>query len=194
MVDQPAVIILAAGMSERMGKQKYHLYFSEEETFLDHIIHVYRRFVVSELVLVVNESADLEAFQDNETINIVVNNKMEYGRFYSVQLGLKELKNRYVFIQNIDNPFVNTGLLMSLQKGIGLADFAVPVYERKGGHPVLLSPDVIEPMVNSFKSTSHFNDVLKSFNRQDVFVNDPYIGVNINTSEDYQKYFSGLGN
>lgn len=194
MADQPAVIILAAGMSERMGKQKYHLYFSEEETFLDHIIHVYRRFVVSELVLVVNESADLEAFQDNETINIVVNNKMEYGRFYSVQLGLKELKNRYVFIQNIDNPFVNTGLLMSLQKGIGLADFAVPVYERKGGHPVLLSPDVIEPMVNSFKSTSHFNDVLKSFNRQDVFVNDPYIGVNINTSEDYQKYFSGLGN
>lgn len=194
MADQPAVIILAAGMSERMGKQKYHLYFSEEETFLDHIIHVYRRFVVSELVLVVNESVDLEAFQDNETINIVVNNKMEYGRFYSVQLGLKELKNRYVFIQNIDNPFVNTGLLMSLQKGIGLADFAVPVYERKGGHPVLLSPDVIEPMVNSFKSTSHFNDVLKSFNRQDVFVNDPYIGVNINTSEDYQKYFSGLGN
>lgn len=194
MVDQPAAIILAAGMSERMGKQKYNLDFSEEETFLDHIIYVYRRFVVSELVLVVNESIELEAFQDDETIKIVVNNKLEYGRFYSVQLGLKELKSSAVFIQNIDNPFVNTGLLMSLQNGIGLADFAVPVYKKKGGHPVLLSPEIIESIRKDFKSTNHFNDVLKSFNRQDVFVNDPYIGVNINTPEGYQKYFSGLGN
>ena len=192
MVNQPAVIILAAGMSERMGKQKCNLNFSEEETFLDHIIHIYRRFVVSELVMVVNESLNLEAFQDDESVKIIVNNKLEYGRFYSVQLGLQELKNTSVFIQNIDNPFVNTGLLMSLLNGIGLADFAVPVYERKGGHPVLLTPKVIEPVVNDFKNTSHFNDVLKSFNRQDVFVNDPYIGVNINTPEDYQKYFSGL--
>lgn len=192
MKDQPAVIILAAGMSERMGKQKCNLNFSEEETFLEHIIHIYRRFVVSELVLVVNESVELEAFQDDEKINIVLNDKIEYGRFYSVQLGLKELHNTSVFIQNIDNPFVNAGLLMSLQNGIGLADFAVPVYERKGGHPVLLSSDVIEPIVNGFKCTSHLNEVLKSFNRQDVFVNDPYIGVNINTPEDYQKYFFGL--
>lgn len=192
MIDQPAVVILAAGMSERMGKQKCYLNFTEEDTFLEHIIHVYRRFVVSELVLVVNESFKLEAFQDDETIKIVINNKIEDGRFYSVQLGLKELKNNSVFIQNIDNPFVNAGLLMSLQNGIGLADFAVPVYQRKGGHPILISPEAIEPIVNDFKSTSHFNNVLKSFNRQDVFVNDPYIGVNINTPEEYQKYFSKL--
>ena len=179
MKDQPAVIILAAGMSERMGNQKFELAFSEEETFLDHIIHIYRRFVVSDIIIVVNESFDQQTIAHDKSIKVVVNNKLEYGRFYSIQLGLKELKSSSIFIQNIDNPFVNTGLLMSLQKGIGLADFAVPVYEKKGGHPVLLSPDVIEPMVNSFKSTSHFNDVLKSFNRQDVFVHDPYIGVNI---------------
>lgn len=190
MKDQPAVIILAAGMSERMGKQKYNLTFSEEYTFLEHIIHVYRRFVVSELVLVVNESFESETLQYEEKIKIVVNDKIEYGRFYSVQLGLKQLENTSTFIQNIDNPFVNAGLLMSLKNGIGLADFAVPVYKGRGGHPVLLSSEVIESIVNDFKNTSHFNDVLKSFNRQDVYVNDPYIGVNINTPEDYRKYFS----
>ncbi len=140
----------------------------------------------------VNEFLDPGTISHDESIKVVINDKLEYGRFYSVQLGLKELKNSAVFIQNIDNPFVNTGLLMSLRKGIGLADFAVPVYEGKGGHPVLLSSEVIEQIVNGFKSTSHLNEVLKSFNRQDVFVNDPYIGVNINTPEDYQKYFSGL--
>ena len=191
-INQPAVIILAAGLSERMGKQKYNLNFSEEDTFLEHIIHVYRRFIVSGLVIVVNESLNLEAFKDDESVKIVVNNKLEYGRFYSVQLGLQELKNTSVFIQNIDNPFVNAGLLMSLLNGIGLADFAVPVYERRGGHPVLLSSRIIEPMANDFKNNSHLNDVLKSFIRQDVIVNDPYIGMNINTPEDYQKYFSIL--
>jgi len=131
MIDQPAVVILAAGISERMGNQKSSLPFSEEETFLDHIIHVYQKFVVSEIIIVVNESFDPETISHDDSIKVIVNDKLEYGRFYSVQLGLKELKSSAVFIQNIDNPFVNTGLLMSLQKGIGLADFAVSVYERK---------------------------------------------------------------
>jgi CTP:molybdopterin cytidylyltransferase MocA len=87
---------------------------------------------------------------------------------------------------------VNAGLLMNLQKGIGLADFAVPVYEKKGGHPVLLAPESINSLLTDFNPSSHFNEVLKSFNRQDVFVNDPYICVNINTPQEYQKYFSGL--
>ena len=186
-------IILAAGQSKRMGKPKYNLNFSEEETFLDHIIHAYRRFVVSEMVLVVNESFNLGSFLSDESLKVVVNRKPEFGRFFSIQLGLQELKkNTPVFIQNVDNPFVNTGLLMSLQNGLSEAEYAVPAYRDRGGHPVLLSPRIIEPMINDFKNNSRFDDVLKSFNRKDVNVNDPYIGVNINTPEDYKRYFSGL--
>ena len=186
-------IILAAGQSKRMGKPKYNLSFSEEETFLDHIIHVYRRFVVSEMVLVVNESFNLGEFQYDDSLKIVVNQKPVFGRFFSIQLGLQELKkNTPVFIQNIDNPFVNTGLLMNLHNGLGEAEYVVPAYKDRGGHPVLLSPRIIEPMINEFKNNSRFDDVLKSFKRKDIVVNDPYIIVNINTPEDYQKYFSGL--
>lgn len=192
MIDQPAVIILAAGLSERMGEQKYNLNFSEEETFLEHIIHVYRRFVVSEIMLVVNESTDLESFRNDESIKIVVNKNPEYGRFHSIQLGLKELKNTSVFVQNIDNPFVNPGLLINMHNRLEDGEFAVPVYKDRGGHPVLLSKEIIELLINNFRNNSRFDDVLKSFKRKDVIVNDPYIGVNINTPEDYLKYFSGL--
>jgi len=185
-------IILAAGQSIRMGKPKYNLNFSEEETFLDHIIHVYKRIGVAEIVLVVNESFDKESSINDESLQIVINKNLEFGRFYSIQLGLKETKNSFVFIQNIDNPFVNPGLLLNLQDGLEEADFTVPVYEEKGGHPVLLSQKMIEPLTNDFNQDDRFDDVLKFFKRRDVIVNDPYIGVNINTPEDYQKYFSGL--
>ncbi|MCD4684047.1 MAG: NTP transferase domain-containing protein [Bacteroidales bacterium] len=174
-----------------MGKPKYNLSFSEEETFLDHIIHVYRRFVVSEMVLVVNESFNLGEFQYDDSLKIVVNQKPVFGRFFSIQLGLQELKkNTPVFIQNIDNPFVNAGLLMSLQNELDEAEFAVLVYEGRGGHPVLLSSRIIESLKNDFQNNDRFDDVLKSFERKNVIVNDPYIGVNINTPEDYKKYFS----
>ncbi len=185
-------IILAAGQSSRMGYPKHTLKFSEEETFLDHIIHVYKRFVVSKIVVVVNDSVNLNFLNNDESIKIVVNRHLEFGRFYSIQLGLQEINNDLVYIQNIDNPFVNVGLLMSLQNGLDEAEFAVPVYEGGGGHPVLISPRILEQMVNDFKNNSRFDDVLKSFERKDVIVNDPYIGANINTPEDYKNYFSGL--
>ena len=81
---------------------------------------------------------------------------------------------------------------MNLHNGLGEAEYAVPAYKDRGGHPVLLSPRIIEPMINEFKNNSRFDDVLKSFKRKDVVVNDPYIGVNINTPEEYKNYFSGL--
>lgn len=192
IIKQPAVIILAAGLSERMGESKVNLRFSEEENFLEHIVYVYRRFVVSQMVLVVNESFDSAQFVEDENFKIVINQQPETGRFLSIQMGVQALKNTDVFIQNIDNPFVNVGLLMNLQNWLGEADFAVPVYEGRGGHPVLLSHKIFESIKNDFKDSDRFDEVLQSFNRQDAMVNDPYIRVNINTKEDYLKYFSRL--
>ena len=187
---QPAVVILAAGISERMGKPKHKLVFSGEETFLDHIIRVYRRYGVSEILLVIGESAGWKSFRPDKPIKTVINRNPEYGRFHSIRLGLKELKNIPVFIQNIDNPFVNAGVLVSLKNGLGEEEFAVPVYEGRSGHPVLLSDKIIKSVINDFQSNDRFDEVLKSFKRKDVIVNDPYIGVNINTPEDYKRYFS----
>lgn len=188
--DQSAVIILAAGLSKRMGRHKSDLNFSEEETFLDHIIHVYKKFGVSKMVLVVNESFNSSSFLNDDSLKIVINQKLDYGRFHSIQLGLQELENTPVFIQNIDNPFVNAGLLIKLQNGLDDEDFAVPVYEGRGGHPILLSSRIIESLKNDFQNNDRFDDILKSFNRKDVIENDPYTGVNINTPEDYKRYFS----
>jgi len=191
--NKPAVIILAAGQSERMGTPKHLLQFSKGETFIEHIVSVYQRFQVSKIVLVVNEEAQIfpEMFMNAEGIEIVVNGKIELGRFYSVKLGLQNVTGN-CFIQNIDNPFVNVGLLMSLKSGLEGSDYVVPVNNDKGGHPIFLSKETYESIAQESDTSNHLNNKLKSFNRGNVLVNDPYIAVNINTHDDYLKYFTGL--
>lgn len=190
-MDHPSVIILAAGNSERMGKPKHLLPFSEEDTFIEHIIKVYQKTVISKMIVVVNDSFPKQQSLLDNSIQIVVNSNPELGRFHSIRLGLKEVNNTPVFIQNIDNPFVNAGLLMQMQMGLTETDFAVPVYNGKGGHPILFSSQIIHPLINNFSEESNLNVVLKSFKRKDVIVQDPYIHVNINTREEYRKYFLG---
>ena len=190
-IQHPAVIILAAGHSERMGQAKYKLAFSEEETFFSHIIRVYRRFVVPRLIVVVNQEFDTSNYLFDENAEFVVNNNPELGRFHSIRLGLEKLKTGAAFVQNIDNPFVNAGLLIKLLDGLKDKDFAVPVYNGRGGHPVLLSSKIIHSLQNDFSSATHFDKALQSFQRSDVVVSDPYISVNINTPDDYRKYFLG---
>ncbi|MDB4303562.1 hypothetical protein N9934_02060, partial [Desulfosarcina sp.] len=87
-------------------------------------------------------------------------------------------------------PFVNAGLLLELIKGIGNAEFAVPIYDKKGGHPILLSSKAVDKIKTDFSEEKNLKEVLKSLDRKDVIVKDPYIAVNINTPEDYLKYFS----
>jgi len=192
--NRPAVIILAAGQSERMGIPKHLLRFSEAKTFIEHVVGVYQKFQASKIIIVVNEEAQIfpEMFMNPEGIEVVVNKNLELGRYRSVQLGLQNITGN-CFIQNIDNPFVNMGLLMSLNSEIEDSNFVVPVHNDKGGHPILLSEKVIDNIVNEDSKEIHLNDKLKLYRRKNIPLNDPYIKVNINTPEDYQKYFSGLG-
>jgi len=189
-----SVVILAAGDSERMGKPKHELLFSEGNTFLEHIVSVYQRFGVEELIIVTNDKSQvfLEMFMQAEGIKIVVNKNPQKGRFSSVQLGLQNANND-VFIQNIDNPFVNVGLLIDLLLGLKNNDYIIPAYEGKGGHPVLISKNIKHKLVQIHKGEEKLNEVLKNYNRAEVQVKDPYIHVNVNTPSDYEKYFSGLG-
>ncbi|MCD4735244.1 MAG: NTP transferase domain-containing protein [Bacteroidales bacterium] len=185
-----SVIILAAGRSVRMGKPKIALQFSEEDTFIDHIIKVYQKFGVHKIILVVNDLAVQNISRDEDQLIFVVNPYPEFGRFYSIRLGLKELGPSPVFIQNVDNPFVNPGLLMMLEAGIKDGDFSTPVYKSHGGHPVLVSGRIVPKLINDFNKDDRFDEVLKLFDRRIVNVNDPYITVNINTPEDYEEYFA----
>jgi len=159
-------IILAAGLSNRMGKKKPLLQFNDELTFLEKIVSVYKSWGIEKPVVVVNRDVLFKVNQLKsqwlEDCKFVLNQYPDYGRFYSIKVGLEKVKyNSPVFIQNVDNPFVNQCILQLLFDQLAKDDFAVPVYKGKGGHPVLLSEKVITDIIAEKEHGLNLRDFLK---------------------------------
>ncbi|MDP3441274.1 MAG: NTP transferase domain-containing protein [Ignavibacteria bacterium] len=92
--------------------------------------------------------------------------------------------NNAVFVHNVDNPFINQDLLRNLTNNLR-SDYVYPVYQDKGGHPILLSTAIAKHIIAASENQD-FKDLLSLFQKQIVEVNDPKIIANINTPEAYQ--------
>lgn len=186
-------VILAGGKSRRMGCPKPYLDF-EGKTFVEKIISVYKTAGVENISVVLNRNYILPIWKKllthlKKEVNIIVNENNIEGRFHSVKLGLGSLdKMNYCFIQNVDNPFVRTDLLHELYRNRNPNGYTVPIYEGKGGHPVLLSKSIAENILRIETVDISLREILSDFNRYDVSVNDPSILLNINTPDDYVKH------
>ncbi|OGU40420.1 MAG: hypothetical protein A2X61_03865 [Ignavibacteria bacterium GWB2_35_12] len=183
------VVILAAGESSRMKSPKPFLKYDTNRRFIDKIIDEYRDFGINHIVVVVNKSTIKELNLDNNTL-VCVNEHLEYERFYSIKLGLEKIgKCDFCFIQNIDNPFVNKSVLNKLYENKSKNGGIIPVIQDKGGHPVLLGSEVISYIVRTKELNLNFKEVINEFPGNRVEVADNSILININSLEEYQKYF-----
>ncbi len=183
-------VILSAGRSLRMGRPKMMLPFDDNRTFLDVVTQGYSHFGCRETVLVVNAENSPLANRTvaKKYVTVVVNTHPEWQRFYSVQLGLKAMKEETpVFIHNIDNPFVDGELLIKMAAVLPVKGYVVPVFQGRGGHPVLLSAEVARQIVASPDPFVNLKTFLKSFSRVDVESENNNVLVNINTMQDYHK-------
>jgi len=191
-IKMPSCIILAAGLSSRMEYPKPFLEYSGEITFLENLIQVYFATGIHQIIIVGNSFFTTDAIRFRFLLpghcRLVVNPHPEYGRFYSLQLGLKETTNGIpVFIQNIDNPFVTPVLLKSLLENLGNSDSVVPQFNGTKGHPVLLGRRIAGEIKQMPDHNRNLRDIL--INSHTIQVNDPRILVNINTMKDYITWF-----
>lgn len=190
---QYSVIVLAAGHSSRMGMPKFTLKFKENRTFLEEIIDQYNSFGCYKIVVVLNKIG-LEVLQKtsimlSNNVNLAENEHPEWERFYSIKVGFKKILNDFpVFIHNVDNPFVNHVVLGKLLSKAN-SDFVVPVYQNKGGHPILISKKVGKDILDESNNEIILSDFLNKFEKTRIQVNDKSILVNINTQTQYEKYF-----
>ena len=192
---QTGTIILAAGLSQRMGHHKLSLPFDLKDSFLSNILSGFHAFGCSPVVVVVNPLSEAQAMSiaagASGAAVVVVNDAPEKGRFRSVQLGLQATGSNYpVFIHNVDNPFVDAQLLQQMLQAASEGDFVVPVFGAKGGHPVLLNPIVAQQIVGCSEPSTALNSFLKSFRKVTVPATDSRILVNINTPEDYRDFLN----
>jgi molybdenum cofactor cytidylyltransferase len=189
-----SVVILAAGNSSRMKEPKALLKFDKNTVFIEHIIAKYLQHkLCNELVVVVNSKlANLlqNYIQDMPKVKIVVNHYPEKERFYSIQCGMKALTHsENIFLHNVDNPFVNLKTLDELILRIKGFDFAVPQYQDKGGHPVLLSSGIATDIIAEKNTNQNLKEYLRKYKKNYVPVDNRNILVNINNEKDYQLMF-----
>jgi molybdenum cofactor cytidylyltransferase len=192
-MNKSSALIVAAGLSTRMGQEKFALEFRDGETFLEHIAGQYHRFGCRKIIAVLNPKGQLLmnelSLKLPGQLQVAVNEQPERGRFSSIKAGLKLLSDEdCVFVQNVDNPHINEKLLLALTSNLKNADYIYPVFQNKGGHPVLIRNQIVKTIVNQEDDDLILKDFFKRFKKSQVDVLDEGILKNINTREEYESW------
>ncbi len=190
-------IILAAGRSERMGCPKYALADVSGKSLLESMTEALIRFGCDNIAVVMDKDGSLW-YQRHmparaDQLRLVVNPKPILGRYTSLQLGLAALPaTEAVFVQNVDNPIVDHGVMQALQKALPECGYARPVSGDRGGHPILISARMAGLLPALLEKTRDVKQSLQHFPRKDVNVKNAGVLININTPEDYKIYLKQL--
>jgi len=187
-------VITAAGLSERMGKPKALLQHTVHHTFLSAIVKAYCDAGIIRVACVYSQpevGAAIDVLKaENYCIIPVLNSSPESGRLQSVRLGMMALgKSEAVFIQNIDNPFITSETILKMCQLTLSAKVVVPKFNNSKGHPVLVSADVCEDIFVHTGENERLDLVLKAYRQHMLETNDASVLININTPEDYFKYY-----
>ena len=188
-----SVIILAGGKSSRMNFPKPYLHL-DETTFLGKISDVYHQGGVSKIILVLNsEFCDgkwgniFEKHQSKFT-TVIRNDNPELGRFHSLKLGLKPiLDDDFCFIQNVDSPFIHPEVIHELWKSRSADGYTSPVFQGRGGHPILLSKHIIHEINTMQEGDFSLKKILSAYKKNEVQMEDDKVLLNVNTQQDYLK-------
>jgi molybdenum cofactor cytidylyltransferase len=150
-------IVLAAGLSSRMGVQKLLLPFGGK-TVIGHIVDQLLASSVDEVYVVVGHHAErISAELSGRAVSIVNNTNYKSGMLSSVRCGLLNLpeKCRDVMVVLGDQPSVTTELIDRMLKSFAAAEksILVPLYKGKRGHPILFSLKYRDEIM------THYDDV-----------------------------------
>jgi molybdenum cofactor cytidylyltransferase len=194
-------VILAAGASSRMGRDKALLPWptdvknptSWRQTFLGAAIEMLRPH--TDLVIVVagrNEEAILPVIYSAGAF-LITNPDPERGQFSSLQIGLQEVLNRgrdAALVALVDRPPVLPKTVEALRAAFVAAPdpmwSVVPQFEGKHGHPYAVGREMIESFLRA-PATGTARDVAHAHEEHIFYqpVNDPRVCSNIDTPEDY---------
>jgi molybdenum cofactor cytidylyltransferase len=188
-----AGVILAAGESSRMGRDKALLPW-HGQTFLSAAIDVLTPF--TQMVIVV-AGANAEILKPEVYARgafLVVNPHPEMGQFSSLRVGLQEILNHgrdAAIVTLVDRPPAKAETIQMLLSAFAKDNdkwAAVAEYQGKHGHPIVIAREMIEAFLRADPNTTA-RDVEHS-NQQHIEyvpVDDPNVIANINTPEDYQQ-------
>jgi molybdenum cofactor cytidylyltransferase len=196
-----AGVILAAGESSRMGRDKALLPWPpapvretpSSGTFLSSSIRSLNSVCDFVVVVVGKNQTSLAPIIYAEGASLVPNPDPDRGQFSSLQMGLRDVLDQgrdAAAITLVDRPPVRPSTLAILWQAFASAGpeiwAVVPEYSGKHGHPYLIGREMIEVLLRA-PVTSTARDVEHAHQQhiQYLAVDDPLVTANINSPEDY---------
>lgn len=184
-----AAVVLAAGLSRRMGTPKQLLRVGDK-TLLEHALANVRASEVSEVVLVLGGEAESVRRQvGSDGAKLVVNPDYEQGMGTSLRKGLSALGEscRGALIVLADQPFIRPTTLNRLIEFHSQteAQITIPLYRGFRGNPVLLDKSVfpeVMTLTGDVGCRAIFGDHTEGIHKLEV--GDPGILLDVDTEED----------
>lgn len=138
-----SAIILAAGLSSRMGRNKLLLPLGKQ-SIIEHVVETVSKSRVDEIIVVLGKDAkDIELVLDRFQIKTIVNPDYIDGQSTSVKVGMKAINNHSdgaLFFMG-DQPMIKEEIINNIIDEFLNSDSSiiVPTFNTKRGNPVLFS-------------------------------------------------------
>lgn len=193
-----------------MGRPKALIRFSNSRCFLDQVLHVYASAGVTAATVVLASSmrqnpacrqilTSLRRLPAAMPTTFLYHTSPSADRLASVAVGLANTgSDSYIFLQDVDRPFITKELLRGLKASIPFEGFVAPDIDGHGGHPMLLSPECGYALSQRL-STRHspaetLRDAMADFSRRLIPIapawsEERHAQVNINSLDDYALHF-----
>lgn len=193
-----AGVILAAGASSRMGRDKALLPWMGG-TFLSAAIRALQPMTDLVIVVAGANAGELTPIVNANAAFMVINPNPEQGQFSSLKIGLQEVLNRgrdAAIITLVDRPAAGAATIGQLKNAFLSADdqtwAVVPEYQGKHGHPIVIGREMMSafldaPASNSAREVEHS---VQSHIRY-LATDDPLVAANVDTLDDFAKLTSG---
>lgn len=166
-----------------MGRPKALLEY-QGETFLGRLQRILLANCSSVVVVLGHDAALLRPALDPR-VKEALNPDPERGMLSSLQTGLALLDDhtRALFLP-LDYPAIHPRTIARLCQ-TSQCDVAMPRYQGRRGHPVLISPGVASQL-RALPVSAAARDVIRGYEPCYVDVEDPAILMDVDTPEDYQ--------
>jgi len=181
-------VILAAGLSTRMGAFKPLLSFGQS-TLIETVVET--ALAVSQRVIVVvgfraQEIINLKRW--DEKVIFAENEHYKKGMFSSVKVGAAQVNTPRFFLALGDQPQIPATVYRQLLTAKPAA-IVQPSFEGKNGHPILLGENVRQAILAADENDPAVNlkTVIEPFQKQLVGVSEPGILIDLDTPEDYHR-------
>ncbi len=152
-----AAIVLAAGLSRRMGTQKMLLPFGDT-TVIGRVVDQLLRSTVDEIYVVVgHEAARVAEELAARPVHLVINPDYRAGMLSSVRCGIEALPPACEAVMVVlgDQPSITAELVDAMLRAFAATDqgILVPVFNGRRGHPLLVAASYREEIL------SHYDDL-----------------------------------